>query len=755
MEWNKNLNSELKIFFSKQSNPLDYILDSLNDIIVIEDLDFNIVAVNKTAEAVLGYKTEELIGKPVKNFHENPDEFEKKKSEQFFKGPNNNSATFEARYVKKDGGIFEAEIFLQKLKNGNGEPVAYLGAARDISKQKESDLEIKKFFSLPLNLMCTATTEGYFKEINAQVESVLGYTRAELFEHPFTTLIHPDHVESTGEEIGKLVSGKRDVTVSFENQFRRKDGSYCWLAWTATFDVSSGLLYAIAEDITKRKEIEQELIDAKTKAEEASRAKSQFIANMSHEIRTPMNSILGFTDMMRDLVKSDLEKEYVENIWKGGKSLLKLINDILDLSKLEAGKSGLVFRPVNIARIVDEVKSIFALKAENKGLEIRNEIDDNIPPSLLLDEIKIRQILLNIIGNAVKFTDEGFIEIGVIAKNRDETESHIDLEIYVKDSGIGISEDKLESIFSEFEQENHIISGRYGGTGLGLSISKRLTEQMNGRISVSSKPAKGSTFKISLPNITISSMLEEEDQGESITLDLDKNFNKGKILIVDDITLNRTMIIEFLKKYPIEILEAENGIEAVKLASEEVFDLIFMDIKMAKMDGVEAMKEIKKRKIPTPIIAITASALNHHSDKEDTDDWFDGFLRKPVDRAQIVKELVKYIGLKVQEIGVDNDEHESKNVSLQGLSEKEQKKLSERLDKEVSANLTEIDTDTIVMNQYEDLLGRLRSIERELPHKNLIEFNRKLESAINYFDIEQIRDLVKNKYSLMIKSLIS
>ncbi|GAA5520766.1 PAS domain S-box protein [Aliifodinibius salicampi] len=752
MQWKKDLDPDLVEFLTQKGTPLDYILDSFPDIVVIEDLDFNVVAVNESAESILGYKTSEIIGEPVKRFYAEPAEFEKRETEDLFEKSDKNSITFEARYRKKNGSVLEAETILKKIKNGNREEIGYLGVVRDISKRKKANRQIQKFYSLPLNLMCTATPEGYFKEINPHFTEVLGYTSDELLSQPFVNLIHPEDVEPTMVEIEKLAVGERDVTVNFENRFRRKDGSYYWLSWTSTFDEESGLLYAIAKDINEQKELEQKLIDAKEKAEEANKAKSHFVSNMSHEIRTPMNSILGFADMMKELANSDLEKEYIENIRKSGKNLLKLINDILDLSKIEAGKKGINRHPVNIERVVDEVKSIFALQAGDKGLEIRSIIDENLPAALLVDEMKLRQILVNLMGNAIKFTDEGFIEIGIKSEEISETQSHVNLELYVKDTGIGISQAKQETIFREFEQEDYSTSDKYGGTGLGLSISNRLAQLMDGSIDVVSVQGRGSTFTVYIPEVPISTMLEEskEKAGGRYNIAL----NEGKIMVVDDIQLNRQLIVEFLKGYPIKVIEAKNGMDAVRIAREEDLDLIFMDIKMPHMSGVEAMRLIKESKKDLPVIALTASIFDVHSEQE-KDIWFDGYLRKPVDRIQILEELERYIGLekgKEDQSVITKRESSEKTVSPK-FSEEKKKKLAKKLDDKISASIAGLDTESIMMDQYKELLKDLKGIENEIPATQLVEFNNNLESAINLFDIDRIRDLITQQYPKLVASL--
>ncbi|MEL7833318.1 PAS domain S-box protein [Fodinibius sp. Rm-B-1B1-1] len=753
MDWKDDLSSQLAPFWTDKSVALNKIIDSFPEIIILANPDLTILAVNNTVDPMLGFEPSELTGQKVTSIYADTDDLEKLKQTGFFGDPDVQNITFEAGYKKKSGGVWEGETVLKKVNDDNGDLIGYLGVLRDISVRKRHEREIEKFFSLPLNLMCTATPDGYFNEINDQFSKVLGYSKEELISRPFVELIHPNDVEPTMEEIGKLEAGERDVTVNFENRFRRKDGSYCWLAWTSTFDEESGLLYAIAQNVTDRKELERNLIEAREKAEEANRAKSQFVANMSHEIRTPMNSILGFADMMKELVDSDLEKEYIENIRKSGKNLLKLINDVLDLSKIEAGKKQVNIRPVDVARVVDEMKSMFALQAGDKGVEIRTNIADDLPASLLIDEMKLRQILLNLVGNAVKFTEKGYVEIGVRVKKFDEIESMVTLEIYVKDTGMGITKGKQETIFHEFEQEDETIADKFGGTGLGLSISNRLARLMDGTVKVESERGKGSTFILTIPELSISSVVEESREIPDASYEM--TLKEGRIMVVDDIELNRQLIVEFLRDYPIEVLEAVNGIEAVDIASEKELDLIFMDIKMVQMDGVEAMRRIKEQGKEVPIVALTASAFDVHSSR-DGKRWFDGYLRKPVNRSQILQQLVRYIGLSEESdgeasAGVDGKQPEE--AAGPSVSKQEKKELVEQLENEVSSFVEELDTDSIVMDQYKELLSRAKTIEENIPEQRLAEFNKKLKSAIQLFDIEQIRSLATKDYPELLDEL--
>ncbi|MGM0545603.1 MAG: PAS domain-containing protein [Bacteroidota bacterium] len=230
MEWKKELNPDLEHFLSQKGTPLNYILDSFPDIVVIEDLDFNVVAVNEVAESLLGYKPSQLVGEPVKDFYVDPADFEKRDTEALQEGSSTDFITFEAQYRKSDGSILEAETILKKITNYDGEVVGYLGVVRDIAERKQARRGIQKFYSLPLNLMCTATPDGNFKEINAQFEEVLGYSKEELLKNPFTELTHPEDLETTLEKVEELASGEQEMVVDFENRVSCKDGSFRWIA---------------------------------------------------------------------------------------------------------------------------------------------------------------------------------------------------------------------------------------------------------------------------------------------------------------------------------------------------------------------------------------------------------------------------------------------------------------------------------------------------------------------------------------------
>ena len=411
--------------------------------------------------------------------------------------------------------------------------------------------------------------------------------------------------------------------------------------------------------------MEDTLKEAKIAAEAGIKAKSEFLANMSHEIRTPMNAILGFTELLLNKIENKDQLQNLNAIASSGKTLLRLINDILDLSKIEAGKMELQYEIVNIHLIADEIEQVFSHKIKQKGLQFDIIIPEDLPKGVILDEIRLRQILLNIIGNAVKFTLTGGITLTVEFDYSDDDKSHVNLLFSITDTGIGIPDDQKNVIFAPFKQQKDQRAAQFGGTGLGLSITQRLVKMMNGNIDVQSQVDQGTTFIITLNNVEVVSSSESvPNPTEQITHFNEIKFEPSVILVVDDSELNRSLIKGFLDFPEFEILEAENGKNAIDLVCNQAPDLILMDMIMPEMDGLEATKILRKNPNTEtiPILALTASVLKSDETKV-IEAGCDTFLRKPISKSNLVSSLMQYLPYSVQENSVAEQKEEQPEAS--------------------------------------------------------------------------------------------
>lgn len=397
----------------------------------------------------------------------------------------------------------------------------------------------------------------------------------------------------------------------------------------------------------KRKTYAYQLMDAKRKAEDANRAKSEFLANMSHEIRTPMNAILGFSEVLLESVQDPTSRNQLETILHSGRSLLHLINDLLDLSKIEAGRLKLEPAQVNLYALIEEVGQLFEPELLKKGLGFSIVGNQSLPRTFLLDELRIRQIMVNLIGNAVKFTQKGSIRIEIDGVMTDAEERLHEVVIHVIDTGIGVSKHDQDSIFESFSQASFGESRKYGGTGLGLTISRKLAQSMNGEIRLTSQLGSGSTFTLSLKHVPAA-----EDE---VATALDEHafdhlrFKPATVLVADDIDINIQLIASYLRGQPIRVVPAEDGDIALSAIKEHRPDVVLMDIRMPRMNGVEATKRLREapetRRLP--ILAFTASMLNH--EMEDHRALFDGYLLKPLRKAFLMQTLAEFLPLEAPE----------------------------------------------------------------------------------------------------------
>ncbi|MCP4214018.1 MAG: response regulator [bacterium] len=524
---------------------------------------------------------------------------------------------------------------------------------RELEERKLAEDKYRDIFEkTPLGIYRT-TPEGKVLIANPAAANIMGYASSDELIEELTDITGRGYVDGERRKEMIRLLEEYGYVKGFQFEAYRKGGGRAFLSVSANVvrDKKGKTLYfeGIMEDITQEKQADQlkrardEAELAMKGAEAANKAKSEFLANMSHEIRTPLNAVLGFTELLDAAIKDEKQKDYLRSIKAGGKSLLTLINDILDLSKIEAGKMEIRTEPVNLHAVFDEIKQIFSLKIAEKKLDFLIEMGKDVPGNMLLDEVHLRQILLNLIGNAVKFTEKGYIKIGARKEPQKDDPEVLNLTIRVEDTGIGISKDEQERIFDAFSQQKGQLAKKYGGTGLGLAISKRLVEMMGGKISLQSTQGKGSVFEFSIKNIALCALasLERKNERGRFKKFL---FKKALVLVVDDVPLNSNLLKEYFQGTKIEVLVAENGEKAVLFARECNPDLVLMDIRMPVMDGQEAARLIKEdpQTRHIPVVALTASVLDMGND-EDKNTHFDGFLRKPVRRLVLFNEISRFL----------------------------------------------------------------------------------------------------------------
>jgi len=500
---------------------------------------------------------------------------------------------------------------------------------------------------------------------------------------------------------------------------------------------ASSALAAFVSSLQKaieRRLLEEELHLSHTAAEAANKAKSIFLANMSHEIRTPMNAILGFSDLLKAQITDPIHKNYIESIGASSKTLLQIINDILDLSKIEADKMEIRPETIDAHSIFRELDFIFEKNALDKNIGFMVEVASEVPQYMVLDELRVRQVLLNIIGNAIKFTHKGSVVLSVtFQKTADE---YGDLIMKVTDTGIGIPKESQEKIFETFQQQDDQDTRKYGGTGLGLAISNRLVKLMNGKIILESKPNVGSEFSIVLKQVKV------QTNANSITpekiVDIRSySFERAKVLVVDDIQVNRNLIKGYLKDFDLEIIEAIDGAQAIIKALELKPDIILMDLRMPGMDGYKATRKIKADKSTShvPVIAVTASIFIV-DDKLITQKGFNGYLRKPFRQHEIVEQLARFL----KHVRVKNTTFNEApdNLAIEFISIEKVINLIDVINSEASP-IWETLQSRQPMKEVRQFVEKLQKIGNEYDIRVITNYAIELNQYVANFDIDSMR----------------
>jgi PAS domain S-box-containing protein len=494
------------------------------------------------------------------------------------------------------------------------------------ASRKNAEEELGRLFDLSLDLICVVDFDGRLRRLNPAWEAVLGHTGDGVLDTPLMDYVHPDDRQATELEVRYLVDGGSKA--SFENRMRCRYGSYRWVHWNAAPLPGQRLFFAAGRDITERMRLTGELQQAKVAAEAASRAKSQFLANMSHEVRTPLNGILGMTELALDTDLTAEQREYLGMAKSSAEALVHIINDILDFSKIEAGKLELEAIDFDLHATVEEAVGLLAEKASVKGLELICHIDAPPPCWLRGDPGRLRQVLLNLLGNAIKFTERG--EVVVSARLEEQGPAGTVVRCEVRDTGVGIPADVQPRLFGSFTQADTSTTRKFGGTGLGLAISKRLVGLMGGEIGLTSEPGRGSTFRFTV-RLAKGEAAPPAPRWNGALRGL-------RALVVDDNATNRMVLTRNLAGWGMRVAEASGGAEALAAlrSAEEPFALALLDFEMPGMDGLELARHIKADPALAGVRLIMLTSLGVRGQREQARAaGINGYLVKPVRLSQL------------------------------------------------------------------------------------------------------------------------
>ncbi|MGG1944563.1 PAS domain S-box protein [Trinickia sp. NRRL B-1857] len=557
----------------------------------------------------------------------------------------------EEKWLRLDGSAFVGEMTAvpYELDGVRGALVML----QDVTGRKEAETQRDRLFDLSLDLTCLADPAGRFKRVNPAFTKVLGWSADELLSRPFIEFVHPEDRTRTMHEIESRRPG--EPIDQFENRYLCKDGSARWLAWKAI--QLEGLIYATARDVTESRRATKQLEQARADAESASRAKSAFLATMSHEIRTPMNGVIGMIEVLSQSPLSTDQGDMVTTIRESAHALLTLIDDILDFSKIEAGRLHIERVPLSIAHLVDGLCQSLMPVAERAGVKLTKSIAPELPQVVLSDDTRLRQVLYNLVGNAIKFSGgrpdkPGAVSVAVEAEPHPSEAGRVQIRFHVGDNGIGMSADTLPKLFKPFTQAEASTTRRFGGTGLGLAICRRLCELMGGDVSARSEVGVGSTFTVSLPfEIGEAALDVHRALSHASTAVRGGGLGSNRpapsiaqarelgrlILVAEDDAINQKVILRQLALLGHAAEIAGDGREALALWRANRYALLLTDLHMPEMDGYELVETIRREEGTNwrlPIIALTANAVQGEAARAKAV-GMDGYLTKPLQLARL------------------------------------------------------------------------------------------------------------------------
>ncbi len=612
-------------------------LGSIGDAVIATDMNGAVTFMNSVAQLLTGWRLEEAHGKSMDLVFDIVNKETRRPVEnpvkKVFREGKVVGLADHTLLISKNGGEFDIEDSAAPIVTDAGDEFGVVLVFRDITELKRAREEVDRYFTLSIDMLCIVGTDGYFKRLNPAWGKVLGYPTEELLAKPYLEFIHPDDRQATIQESEKL--GRGLDTVSFENRYQCKDGSYKWLSWSATPFAEQQTIYAVARDVTELKQAQEDLIRAKEEAERSNKFKDQFLSTMSHELRTPLNAVLGFSDLLNEErygPLNDRQRRYVTHIHTGGQHLLRLINDILDLSKIEAGRLQLAIESVLVKTSFDEVVDSLRPLADKKSQTLVRQASSDL--SVRADATRFKQMLMNLLGNAIKFTPQGG-RIELAAQQLGEV-----VRVEVRDSGPGIPPEEQQRIFEAFYRLSQT-DKTPEGTGLGLAITRRLVELHGGYLGLESQPGSGSCFYFTLP--TVPTFQKEEVRKTELGL------NTGvspRILVIEDDLAAAQLLQSQLVSSGYEVVLCDQRQRAVEAAAELRPDAITLDIMMKPVNGWELLSNLKSDPRTTRIPVIVVSVI----DQPTTGALLgaDEYVVKPVQKAMLLAAVERCLNLRGQ-----------------------------------------------------------------------------------------------------------
>lgn len=656
--------ARLKAIFESSSHHIW----SVDDIYNLTSFNINYAKSLKDSYGIEAKVGKEYV-KEKNKLNDNINKFWEKKYNEAFKGKTLN---FQNEVIAKNGDTFWSEVFINPIVKEDGTIEEVSVISNDITEKKNSELALseseskfREIFESIQDIYFRCDLNGKLLMISPSAKEVLGLTPEEVIGRNITHFFTSE--ESAETILRNLLKQHKfqNLETSYKSEEEDKIDFLCNVRVLFRNKQAVGF-EGVARDISEIKRAHEELRKAKEFAEKSLAIKERFLANMSHEIRTPMNGIIGMIDLIgsTDLNKEQLD--YVKTIKKSSQTLMDILNDILDLSKIEAGKMELKQKPIGLVATFQRLYDLFSKEANAHNIYLNYNIDDKVPPVIMLDETRLLQVLSNLVSNAIKFSDgKGIIDISLRVKGC--SENKCTFKVQIKDEGIGIPKEQIKHLFINFNQLDNSSTKVYSGTGLGLAISKELVRSMGGDIGVVSTPGLGSTFWFTFEGEMLADDTKTSAHEPEEPMEISKEFTNimPRILVVDDNKVNRTVASQILEKSGCQVHLASSGPEAIEVVQNNELDLVFMDIQMPKMDGVQTTQNIKSLELPNlpPIVAMTAYSMEDDRTKF-MSQGLDDYVAKPIRAVTIIEKVKEYIAYNPTEIATSEGPDQESDLLL-------------------------------------------------------------------------------------------